>query len=306
MFEDQLEAVAKSLGMSPTPETVDRLRKQIRAELRDLHPDRNAGDFSAPEARERFAQLSNALVEIDSDTSATSLVPVSTVAPMVTAIIEALGQAGQLEPREASSTAQRQAIRVEAREEARHRFQLSRIGSGFVAALVTGLWLLPMVTAAFGSDSVSNALQASILAPMFAHPLSEPILFGLALYGWLFFALTWFMEQNDRSRIDWVTTDAARGALMRRAIASARVRGEQDSITKADLRDAVGSRFRPIFALRALGVRDVTASFLDRVVGHHITELVAQGALTPSESASLSPRYLIAESVTSELNLGEE
>ena len=62
------------------------------------------------------------------------------------------------------------------------------------------------------------------------------------------------------------------------------------------------SRFRPIFALRVLGVRDVTASFLDRVVGHHVTELVAQGALMPSESASLSPRYMIAESVTSEFN----
>ena len=48
----------------------------------------------------------------------------------------------------------------------------------------------------------------------------------------------------------------------------------------------------------------MTASFLDRVVGHHITELVAQGALRPSESASLSPRYMIAESVPSELNIG--
>ncbi len=37
-----------------------------------------------------------------------------------------------------------------------------------------------------------------------------------------------------------------------------------------------------------------------------LTELVAQGALTPSESASLSPRYMIAESVPSELNIGGE
>lgn len=51
----------------------------------------------------------------------------------------------------------------------------------------------------------------------------------------MFFALAWFMEQNDRSRIDWVTT---------------------------------------------------------------------QGALTPSGSASLSPRYTIADSVTSELSVG--
>ncbi len=63
-----------------------------------------------------------------------------------------------------------------------------------------------------------------------------------------------------------------------------------------------GRRFRPIFALRLLSVRDVTASFLDRVVGHHITELTAQGAITPADTASLSPRFTIAESVTDEIN----
>jgi len=105
------------------------------------------------------------------------------------------------------------------------------------------------MVSAFGSEDASTVLEASILTPMFAHALFEPVSFGIGLYAWMFFALTWFMEQNDRSRIDWVTTDAARSALMRRAIASARVRGEQDSITKSGLRDAVGSRFRPIFAL---------------------------------------------------------
>ena len=225
---------------------------------------------------------------------------------MVPAILEALNTSGQLEGQKRSSVARGAAIRAEAKGEAAYRFRLSRYTSGVVGMLASAVWLFPTMVSAFGSEDASTVLEASILTPMFAHALFEPVSFGIGLYAWMFFALTWFMEQNDRSRIDWVTTDAARSALMRRAIASARVRGEQDSITKSGLRDAVGSRFRPIFALRALGVRDVTASFLDRVVGHHITELVAQGGLTPSESASLSPRYSIAESVTSELNLGEE
>jgi len=91
---------------------------------------------------------------------------------------------------------------------------------------------------------------------------------------------------------------------MRRAVSFVRLRDEHDTIIKADLRNAVDSRFRPIFALRALGVRDVTASFFDRVVAHHINELNAQSARTPSGSASLSPRYTIPESVNSELNIG--
>ena len=287
--------------MSRVPESMDRLRKEIRAELRDLHPDRNAGDFADPGARDRFAQLSNALAEIDSDTGATSLVPLSTVAPMVTAIIEALGQAGQLESRDASPPAQRQALRVEAREEARHRFRLSRVGSGSIAALISGLWMLPTLTAAFGSDNASNALEASIIAPMFAHPLSEPIMFGVALYAWLFFALTWFMEQNDLARIDWVTTDEARGLLLKRSVLAARQRGDADTITKADLRSALGRGLRPTFLLRLLGARDVSASFLDRVTSLHVAELTAQSILTPTGDTELSPRYLVDENVAKEL-----
>ena len=301
MSEDRIKVVAKSLGMSRIPESMDRLRKEIRAELRDLHPDRNAGDFADPGARERFAQLSNALAEIDSDTGATSLVPLSTVAPMVTAIISALGQAGQLEAREASPPAQRQALRVEAREEARHRFRLSRVGSGSIATLVSGLWMLPSLTAAFGSDNASSAPEASIIAPMFAHPLSEPIMFGVALYAWLFFALTWFMEQNDLARIDWVTTDEARGLLLKRSVLAARQRGDADTITKADLRSALGRGLRPTFLLRLLGARDVSASFLDRVTGQHVEELTARRVLTPTGDTELSPRYLVDENVAKEL-----
>ena len=168
--------------------------------------------------------------------------------------------------------------------------------------LASAVRMSPTMVRAFGSADASTVLEASILTPMFAHALFEPISFGIGLYSWMFFALTWFMEQNDRSRIDWVTTDAACGALMKRAITFVRARGEFESITKADLRDAVGRRFRPIFALRLLSVRDVTASFLDRVVGHHITEPTAQGAITPADTASLSPRFAIAESVTDEIN----
>ena len=137
-----------------------------------------------------------------------------------------------------------------------------------------------------------NALNAMVL---------PAIAFGLALYAWLFFALTWFMEQNDVRRIDWVTTDAARAVLVRRAVLAARQRGDQDSIRKSDLRDALGRGLRPTFALRLLGARDVSASFLDRVTGQHIAELIAQGVLAPSTEASLSPRYLVAEDVSSEL-----
>lgn len=295
--EDRVAAVAESLGMDPVPESEELLRKRIRAELRDLHPDKNEGDFESGEARERFTQLSNALVRLDSDAGSTALVPLSTVAPMVSAIVEALGQVG----REASPLEQRQAILSEAREEARHRFRLSRLGSGSVALVVSALWMIPTLATVFGSDNVTSALQASIVAPLFAHPLFEPIAFGVALYAWLFFGLTWFMEQNDLSRIDWITTDEARGVLLTKAILMARQRGDTDSVTKADLRNALGRGLRPAFILRFLGARDVSASFLDRVVGQHLAVLTAQGVLTPAPEAGLSPRYTVAESVAKDV-----
>jgi len=254
------------------------------------------------EVSERFAQLSTVLAKLDDGGDETALVPVATVAPMISAIVEALGYAAGGDAREASLETTRQAIRAEAREEARSRFRLSRVGSGSIAVALSGLWLIPQVASAWGSEGVAAVMQASLVGPLFAYPLFDPLAFGFGLYAWLFFALTWFMEQTDLRRIDWVTTDEARGVLLKRAVLEARQRGDQDSIRKSDLRDALGRRLRPALALRLLGGQDVSASFLDRVTGQHIAELTAQGVLAPSTEASLSPRYLLAGDVSRDLN----
>ena len=253
------------------------------------------------EADERVARLSTALAELDAENETTAMVPIATLAPMISAIADALGHVGGPPSSEASLEAQRDALRMAAREEARHRFRLSRIGSGCMAAALSGLWLIPQLTRAWGNEGVSAVMEASLVAPLFAYPLFDPLAFGFGLYAWLFFALTWFMEQTDLRRIDWVTTDEARGVLLKRAVLAARQRGDQDSIRKADLRDALGNGLRPAFALRLLGGRDVSASFLDRVTGQHIAELTAHGVLAPSTEASLSPRYLLAGDVARDL-----
>jgi hypothetical protein len=253
------------------------------------------------DANERFAQLSTVLAKLESGSDETALVPVASVAPMISAIAEVLGYGGGVDSRDASLETTRQAIRAEARDEARHRFRLSRVGSGSIAVALSGLWLIPQVASAWGGEGVAAVIQASLVAPLFAYPLFDPLVFGFGLYAWLFFALTWFMEQTDLRRIDWVTTDEARGILLKRAVLAARQRGDQDSIRKSDMRDALGRGLRPAFALRLLGGRDVTASFLDRVTGHHLAELTAQGVLAPSTEASLSPRYLLAGDVSRDL-----
>lgn len=257
-------------------------------------------DGATMSARQRMQHLSTALAQLDAGGDGTALVPVDSVAPMVSAIIDALGTRNAYTG-EGLAESRRQAIRDEATLEARARYRLSRVGSGSVAVAVTSLWLLPQLVIALGSEGLATAVQASILAPLFAWELFDPLAFGVALYAWFFFGLTWLMEQNDRRRIDWVTTDAARNSLLHRAVLAARQRGEQDSITKSDMRDALGRGLRPTFALRLLGARDVSASFLDRVTSYHVSELNAQGVLAPSTQASLSPRYLIAEEVSSEL-----
>ena len=266
-------------------------------------PESEEPQEEAPDARQRLAQLSTALAQLDVDSDTTALVPVESVAPMVTAIMKAIGQAPATSTGsgEALAETRRHAIREEALEEAHARYRISRVGSGAVASITTVLWLLPQLVTAFGSEAAIAALQTSILAPLFAYAYFDPIAFGIMLYAWFFFGLTGIMEQNDRRRIDYVTTDAARATLLRRAVLAARQRGEQDSITKADVRDAIGRGLRPTFALRLVGARDVSASFLDRVTSFHVSELSAQGVLAPSTQASLSPRYLVAEEVSRDL-----
>ncbi|MEM7414583.1 MAG: hypothetical protein AAF389_03740 [Gemmatimonadota bacterium] len=273
--------------------------------------DDDAEDAAAVD--ERVVQLSTALAEVealaeldvDVDTESAGgrmLVPVEAVAPLVTAIVDAMGATTPSPADEGLAAAQRrEALRAEAADEARARYRLSRVGSGAVATLVTTLWLLPQLVAAFAGEAAVAVFQTSILAPLFVWPLFDAVAFGVGLYAWLFFSLTWVMEQNDLRRIDGVTTDAARARLLHRAVLRARQRGDQDSITKADMRDALGRGLRPTFALRLLGARDVSASFLDRVTTVHIEELSAQGVLAPSTQASLSPRYLVAEAVSRDL-----
>lgn len=257
-------------------------------------------DDGGDEAHERVVRISTAVAEVEGAAEGGGLVPVEAVAPLVSAIVDALGSA-KGEASTVARVAERQALRAEAIDEARSRYRLSRVGSGAVATTVTFLWLLPQIVTAFASEAAAVALQTSLLGPLFAWPLFDAVAFGVALYAWLFFGLTWLMEQNDLRRIDGVTTDAARAVLLRRAVLSARQRGEQDSITKADMRDALGRGLRPTLALRLLGARDVTASFLDRVTASHIDELSAQGVLAPSTKASLSPRYLVAKDVSQDL-----
>lgn len=251
--------------------------------------------------RERIVRLSTALAEVESAAGGAALVPVEAVAPLVSAIVDALAPATHAPTAGGTLATQRRAVCVEAVDEARSRYRLSRVGSGSIATVASGLWLLPQLVTAFGGEAVVAVLQTSLLAPLLAYSLFDPLAFGIALYAWLLFAMTWLMEQNDLRRIDWVTTDSARALLLKRAVLSARQRGEQDSITKADVRDAIGRGLRPSFALRFLGARDVSASFLDRVTTCHVEELAAQGVLAPSTKASLSPRYLVAEEVSREL-----
>jgi len=300
MLDARLEAVAESLGLEPMPEDVDSLRKRIRTEIGQLHPDRNEGEFVDEESRERFQELSNALVAMDTDPGS-ALVPLSSVGPMVSAIMEAIHPAPREDARERTAEIRRREIRNEAREEARHRFRLPRLGSGAIAALVTGLGLLPVLVEASGSPAVSGALEASFIAPIFADPLFEPLSFGVAVYAWLFFGLTWFMEQNDLQRIDRILTEEFRRRLVRSAVLSARQRGDIESVTRSDMRSAVDRQLRPAFILRLLGARDVAPSFLDRVVEFHAAELVGQGVLKPAGTAELSPRYTLAPELAEQI-----
>jgi len=291
MSDDRIQAVTRSLGLGEQ-ESADALRREIRTELRDLHPDRNGGDFASATSKERFSELSDALALLDSGSS-TSLVPMDTVAPLVSTILEAMEGRQAAAP---SGPSKRELLRASARQEAALRFRVPRYASAGLGGVVTGLWVLPNLVSAAGSPGVANALQASMLGPLFGNPTLDAVFFGVMVYAWIFFGLTWVMEQNDLSRIDWVTTDDARSTLLRRAVTAG-----SGTVSKSRLRDLVGKTFNRGIVLKLLGARDVSPSFLDEVVDQHVSDLVGRGVLLPVEGASLSPRYEVAQQVIEEI-----
>jgi hypothetical protein len=85
-----LKEMVEELGFKADLNDVDSLKSEIRKQLSILHPDKNNGEFSSPDAKERFNKLTQALDFIDKHRDETqALVPIN----QVTAIVKAVGEA---------------------------------------------------------------------------------------------------------------------------------------------------------------------------------------------------------------------
>lgn len=182
--------------------------KKLRAAL---HPDLTGGQFKSKADEDRYHRLNDALnFLIDNKTSA--LVPIEGIKEIVTAVVQTLQK-----PTESDVAQERVRYKRSALSEIRGRLLLPRIGSGSFAALSGAL-----------TTFSSTLKQNPVFAPFLDSPAGIPILQVIFLVSIALFGLSWWLEQRERSFIDWLNTEEGLHAVTGDVVSNAWYRIDKD------------------------------------------------------------------------------
>jgi hypothetical protein len=263
---------------------VEAVKKSVRQELSTLHPDRHGGKFESASDEERFHILTAALAYCESGRS-TALVPVEDIPALVTAIAQAISTA------QAPTLAQQ---RGEYRETVRadlHRHAIPmRIGSGVFAGVCTGLLA---VSKQFADDP--------LLGMWIASPMGRLVLLSMALYAGIFFVMSWWSEQKQGARLEWLSTDEGRRAVLGSVLSRL---SEQPSgaleFSYSDFVDAIQDRPRKRSPFSFASGR-LSVSAAEKLANLHLSELEKNGAIRRLDGVRLEPRYAVDSNIRKEL-----
>lgn len=276
-------------------------RAAVRAALISLrsarHPDRNGGRFESKAEEESFQELADAIVFCDKATN--NALVASQDAHRYAMIVRAeLARA-----REPTLVEERAEYRALAASESHDRALIPRIGSGVFAAASIGL-------ISFSGQLKDNPLFGQLLYPRYG----QSVLWIVLLSSSALFLLTWWREQRQNERDDWLTTDAGRQAILAEVISQNRDVLLRGRFTFSQLVETIrilsgGHRLdkhRSSFALRLaypLGRPGLTQSAAEALARMHLAELDRRGLLTQVPDALFDLAYDLHGSVLSQLSL---
>jgi hypothetical protein len=288
---------------------------KIREELKQLHPDGNAGESLTPEASLRFGTLTQALKELEAGPGTDLVVAQETLpsAPFVAGALQRLDQA--LQPDAVTvRIEQRKRLQGEARAELHSRFHFPRFGAASLAVVASGLWSFAgglwfpahpgqIIREEVPADTTILAVRADTIfqLPLFLRPES---LYGriaisliqlVALYAWLVFVLSWFFEQEDNALIDWILTEEAQHDLLAKVARKRPASSEGLVLTQADLALEAETYFRFHKWSRFLGAPRVTPSFIEATARFHVNAMLSSGILERIPELALRERFRVSD-----------
>ena len=189
------EQIATYFDLRGTDEDgLDALRRAITKKMASIHPDTNRDGFPNSETEELWHTLHSAKEFIEKsiassglESSQNQLIPVS----QVTELVKSITQAG-LQPVETRLLS----LKTEARDDARSRGIVPRIGSGVFAAVSTFLFT-------FSSSAKDHPLMGGWLQTTMA----QYILLAAMFYSGIFFLMTWTRERRQEELVEFLSTE---------------------------------------------------------------------------------------------------
>jgi hypothetical protein len=280
-----LSEINSTLGLGVDLPSLDSVRDALRQEIARVHPDRNGGSFTSNAEATRFHDL-NAALEFCNRPPSTALVPIQDIPALVAAVRQALAPEATV----ATSAQQRAEHREVGRREVHEQVLLPRIGSGIFSGVCGALLT-------FAGELKDNV----ILGPMLATPDARAFLAMMFFGSGILFIWTWWSEQRQNARLEWLATDEGRREILARTLRSAdHHRGASTRFAYSDVIDAIrDDRRSPLLLL--LPPSRISPTAAERLANLHLEELERRGIIKKTSGPSLDPEYEVETSILEQI-----
>lgn len=268
------------------------LRFSLTKKMASIHPDSNGGTFSDNETEQLWHELQSAkdfieksIADSKSESSKNHMIPIDQVK-------ELLGTFNQLGLQPVTTTIS--SLKAEARDDARSRGFIPRIGSGAFAAICTFLFAFP------------NSMKDNpIIGKWLENPMFQLILLVLILYSGVFFLMTWTRERRQAERVEFLSTEEGlRNTMIRLFQQRDKETEHPRRFTLRDFTKALGpskysANHPPISLL--FGGGSISDSLADKIANLHISKLLSRGVIIETQQEGLDRTFEVSRVIFDEL-----
>ncbi len=136
MSWNSLEQMTEELDLKSNPKDIDKLKAELKARIKELHPDNSGGNFKSEDDAKNLYRLIEALDYCD--VKRNTLIPLDSVTELIKQLSENLASANK-EPIEARINR----ISLESQAHIGQRFRVPKISLGAISAILTYIFFSP-------------------------------------------------------------------------------------------------------------------------------------------------------------------
>lgn len=274
---NSIDDIIKELKLNSSSDDFEGLKRELRAIMVKLHPDKTEGSFTSKNNEQRYIKASSALEYISGlSKDSQALVPVTALPAIIKAIHEV-----QLTPVQTQISQLRTEAREENRINVRSSITLPRIGSGVLASICAGLF------------TFSSSLERHPILSILDNFASQLVLLSFAIYAGVFFILTWVMERRQEELVGYLISEDGRYQIFEPLLSLC-----QFSLLDVlrTIRELLRQRQRSGMII-LFGGRRIQPSILEKIASIHLLELENRGVIHRLDIPSIDPLYKVDENL---------